>query len=88
MHEMSLLADLMRKLEDIARNENARAITRVSLKLGALAHISPDHLREHFEQAARGTSAENAALDIIASEDPNDPHAQEIRLDAVEVDTA
>ena len=36
----------------------------MKVKLGALVHISGEHFREHFEQAALGTPAEGARLDI------------------------
>ncbi|MCB1325628.1 MAG: hydrogenase maturation nickel metallochaperone HypA [Spirochaetales bacterium] len=87
MHEMSLLADLFRKIEAIAMSEEARRITKVKLKLGALAHISADHLREHFEEAAKGTAAEGCQLEIETNADTGDPNAQDILLESVEVET-
>jgi hydrogenase nickel incorporation protein HypA/HybF len=85
MHELTLLADIMRKIEGVADDEHATRVTAVHLQLGALAHISPDHLREHFEQAARGTRAEGARLEIEEIPDIEDEHAQDILLTAVEV---
>jgi hydrogenase nickel incorporation protein HypA/HybF len=58
----------------------------VKVKLGALAHISEEHFREHFEQAAAGTPAEGARLDIDVSADESDPHAQDILLQSVDVE--
>ena len=52
MHEFSLITDLMRKIGAIACEQGADRISRVRVKLGALAHISGEHFREHFEQAA------------------------------------
>jgi len=86
MHEFSLMADLLKKIQLIARQEDARQVKRVMVTLGALAHISPGHFREHFEQGTRGTVAEGAHLDIEVSNDANDPHAQEIRLVSIEVE--
>ena len=88
MHEMSLMADLFRKIETIAKDENAKRVTCVRVKLGALAHITPDHFREHFEQAAAGTVAEGAALEVEALTDESAPNAQDILLDSVDVDEA
>ncbi len=85
-HELTLLADIMRKVEQVASEEHASAVSAVSVELGALAHISPEHLREHFAIAARGTVAECARLDIDAREDITDPNAQEIILRSVEVE--
>ena len=85
MHELSLIADLMRKIEAVAREHQATRITGVRVKLGALSHISADHFREHFAQAARGTVAEGARLEIEVLTDMSDPHAQDILLDSVEI---
>lgn len=87
MHEASLMKDLMRKLEDVARAESARKIVGVSVWLGALSHMSAEHFAEHFEQAAAGTCAEGAKLSVTVSDDIDDEHAQDIRLENVEVDT-
>jgi hydrogenase nickel incorporation protein HypA/HybF len=86
MHEFSLIADLMRKISAIAYEQGADRISGVKVKLGALAHISGEHFREHFEQAALGTSAEGARLDIDVSTDESDPHAQDILLQSVDVE--
>jgi hydrogenase nickel incorporation protein HypA/HybF len=86
MHEFSLITDLMRKIGAIACEQNADRIAAVKVKLGALAHISGVHFREHFEQAAVGTPAEGARLDIEVSTDESDPHAQDILLQSVDVE--
>jgi len=85
MHELSLLKNLLHKINTIAEDNNSNKVIGVKVKLGALAHISPGHFREHFEQAVKGTIAEGAKLDIELLTDMSDPHAQEIILDSVEV---
>ncbi len=87
MHESSLIPDLMEKIEQVARENNARKVTSVELVIGALAGISPDHLKEHFDAAAAGTSAEGAELRVSVSEDALSEDAFAIRLQAVEVET-
>jgi hydrogenase nickel incorporation protein HypA/HybF len=87
MHEFSLLNNLMNKIETIAQEQKAKKVLGVKVKLGALAHISAGHFREHFERASQGTVADNAKLEIAVSDDINDPNAQEILLDSVEVET-
>lgn len=84
MHEMSLMSDLMRRVESVARQNGGR-VARVKVVLGALCNCSADHFREHFVHAAAGTLAEAAALDIEVSDDPAHPHAQDVRLDSIEV---
>ncbi len=85
MHELSLLKNLLRKIEDIARENGSDRVVAVVVKLGALAHISPEHLREHFETAIAGTIIEGADLQIELGADINDEHAQEIMLASVEL---
>lgn len=86
MHEMSLIHDLMRKIETIAREQNANRVAGVKVRIGALAHISADHFREHFEEEAKGTIADGARLEVEMLTDENDPHAQDILLDSVDVE--
>lgn len=85
MHEFTLLKGLLRKVESIAEENDTDRVIGVKVKLGALAHISPGHFREHFDQAVIGTVAEGARLEVEVLEDESDPHAQEIILDSVEI---
>jgi hydrogenase nickel incorporation protein HypA/HybF len=87
MHETSLIPDLLDKINKVARENNATKITAVELEIGALAGISPDHLREHFDQAAAGTPAEGAQLRIAVNDNLLAGDAFAIRLVAVEVDS-
>ena len=86
MHEHSLMAGLIQTIERIGREQNASKILGVRIRLGALSHISPDHLGEHFVQAAAGTMAEGAKLEIVEILDTSDPDAQEIILESVDVE--
>ena len=86
MHETALVRDVVRRIEDVARATGARRITGAKVWLGALSHLSAEHFREHFAVEARNTVAAGAALDIAVSDDPNDPHAQQVRLESVEVE--
>ena len=86
MHEFSLINDLMWKIDAIAREQGARRVGGVKVRLGALSHISPDHFREHFEAAATGTIAEAARLDIETLREEQDPYAQDTLLDSVEIE--
>lgn len=86
MHEMSLIHDLMRKIKTIATDQKATRVAGVKVRIGALAHISADHFREHFEEEAKGTIAEGARLEVEMLTDEKDPQAQDIILDSVEVE--
>lgn len=85
MHEHSLIANLLRKIDAVARQENAVRVVGVKVWLGALSHISASHFREHFEAGSRGGTADGACLDIEVSDDPDHPQAQDILLRSVEV---
>ncbi len=86
MHEQSLVKDLVRAAERLAREHGSRRVTRLRVRLGALAHLSPEHLREHFAIAVRGGVAEGAVLDIEMLTDPSDPRAQDLVLESADVD--
>lgn len=85
MHEQSLMNNLMNKILSLAEKEKATQVTKVSVKLGALSHMSPEHFKEHFNISAKGTIAENAAIDAQEDLDINDPNAQTILLKSIDV---
>jgi len=86
MHEHALMTDLMRAVLKAAELENARAVLGISVRLGALSHMTPAHFAEHFEDAAAGTIAEGAAIDAIVSDDIHDPFAASVLLLGIEVE--
>jgi hydrogenase nickel incorporation protein HypA/HybF len=86
MHETALVRDVVRRINELARAVNARRVTRAKVWLGALSHLSTEHFGEHFTVEARSTLAAGAVLDIEVSEDFDDPHAQHIRLESVDLD--
>lgn len=86
MHEETLLRDLKRKVEEVALSNDATHIRRISIWVGALAHISDDQLRRRWTDLVVGGVAEGAHLLISRSMDPDDPKAQSIVLTSVDVD--
>ncbi len=86
MHERALMKDVMRKIEEVALSGGATRVTCVSVRLGALSHLTPEHFREHFEDASRGTIAEGAEIDAILDVDIADPRARDVVLESVEVE--
>ncbi len=86
MHESGLITDLVAKIERLAHAQHFHHVTRVSVTVGALAGISPDHLRDHFAYATRGTVAEHALLDVVLLPDTGDPRAQGVWLESVQVE--
>jgi hydrogenase maturation protease len=87
MHERSLMTSLMRQIRAVAEAEGAARVVGIKVWCGALSHMSRGHFAEHFEQAAAGTIAEGAELDVTVSDDVADPRAQDIVLESVELET-
>lgn len=81
MHEIGLVANLLKKIEDLARLNEITKVTKVHLSLGQFPHISPQHLRDHFSMETQGSLAENAELDI---EIMSDGGASDIFLKSIE----
>ena len=85
MHESSVVSGLMRKIALLAREHDAEHVVGIRVRLGALSHFTPDHFREHFEDAARGTVAEGALVEVLQEDDIYDPNAQDVILDTVDL---
>lgn len=88
MHETGIVRDLVRRLERAAREAGAERVSGVAVWLGALSQFSPAHFREHFEEEARGTLAEGAALDIETSDDPAHTDAQGVVMRSIDLEIA
>ncbi|OUC14029.1 MAG: hydrogenase nickel incorporation protein HypA [Alkalinema sp. CACIAM 70d] len=86
MHEASLLKNLIETIHAIVMEQQGIRATSIKVQIGALSHLTPEHFRSHFHQAAQGTVAENARLEITALDNIKDPLAQEILLESVEVE--
>ncbi len=85
MHEFSLIKDLIQKIISIAHEQRASKVVAVTVKLGALSHISPEHFREHFVHASLGTISEGARLNIEFMTDVTDPQSQDVLIENIEV---
>ncbi|MDH7511470.1 MAG: hydrogenase maturation nickel metallochaperone HypA [Clostridiales bacterium] len=64
MHELSLIASLFEILEEKARDERAKKIVLVKLKVGKLAGAVPEFLETAFNIYKDGTIAREAILEI------------------------
>ena len=85
MHEKALMDDLMAKILAVSEAEGGVRVTRVTVWLGALSHFTPEHFREHFDDAARGTLAEGAQVEATLDGDISDTRAQGVVLESVVV---
>ncbi len=90
MHEAGLARDLIRRAEDLAVAEGARRVTAVTVRIGGLANVTGEHLREHFLNEAKGTLAEGAVVEVVegpsGEEAISDPHALDLLLVGIEVE--
>ncbi|MFO7980600.1 MAG: hydrogenase maturation nickel metallochaperone HypA [Candidatus Aminicenantes bacterium] len=64
MHELSLIANLFEIMEQKAKEKNAKKITYVKLKVGALSGAVPDLLETAFDIYKKDTIASDAKLEI------------------------
>lgn len=85
MHELSLVSSLLTRAEAAAISEGATRVTGLSVRLGALSHLSPNHLREHLAQASVGSMLEGAHVEVTIDMDTSSPTAQDIELLSVTV---
>ena len=85
MHEAGLIRDLLEKINELANREGATSVTRVTVWLGALSHISPEHFAEHFRNETVGSRAEGADLTVETSTDITHPQAQASLLRSIDI---
>lgn len=81
------MADLIRRIEDVAAANGSPRVTRVAVRLGALSHFTVAHFREHFVDAARGTVADGAEVSAVFDNDVTDARASGVFLESVNLET-
>jgi hydrogenase nickel incorporation protein HypA/HybF len=64
MHELSVCQGLLRQVQQVAADNEARVVERILLRVGALSGVEPPLLERAFEIARMGTVAETAELVI------------------------
>lgn len=67
MHELSVCLSLMQQVEQIARERNAKRVTRITLSVGPLSGVEPDLLQHAYPLATAETVAADAELVIETS---------------------
>ena len=80
MHEAGIADQILDIVVARAREAGAPRIIAIHLEAGALAAVSEDSLRFHWEQHAVGTPAEGAVLYLTEVDEPTD-----LRLVAIDV---
>jgi len=78
---------LMFAINQSARAHGAKRVKWVRVRIGAHCHLSAAHLQHHYDEAAAGTVAEGAQLEIIQDDNETSPHADIVVLDSLEIET-
>jgi hydrogenase nickel incorporation protein HypA/HybF len=64
MHELAICQGLIRQVERVAAENEAKAVARILLHVGKLSGVEPPLLERAFEIAQAGTVASEAELEI------------------------
>jgi hydrogenase nickel incorporation protein HypA/HybF len=64
MHETHLIKPIIKGISQHAREEKARRVTKVHLKVGKLLGVNEDSFTETFKVLSKGTMLENADLEF------------------------
>ena len=64
MHEYSIVQSLLDSCDGHVRQNNAKKVTKVVIKIGILSGVEPHLLNEAFEAFKQGTVCHEALLDI------------------------
>ena len=67
MHEISLAEGVLQLIEDAARRQKFSKVATVWLEIGQLAGVEVDAMKFCFDAVTRGSVAEGAQLEIIAT---------------------
>lgn len=68
MHEMSLAEGVLQVIEDSARSNGFTQVKTVWLEIGELSGADVEAMRFCFDAMVKGTLAEGARLEIVATE--------------------
>ena len=86
MHEAGIADRILDIVVARARDAGAPRIVAIYLEAGALAGVSEDALRFHWEQHAAGTPAEGAVLHFTEVDEPTDLRLVSIEVEDVETE--
>ena len=64
MHELGIVAEIVRVVEGIARKQNLTKIDTLVLQIGELASVVPYYVEQCYPAASFGTLLENTRLQI------------------------
>lgn len=64
MHELGIITNLFKIIEQVAEENHLATVSSVTLQLGKMQQIVPDMLTFAFNTVAQGTKAEGATLHV------------------------
>lgn len=64
MHEVSLMKNLLRTVEDAAEREGGGPVQVIHLRIGEMSGVNTDALSFAFEVLSKGTAAEGGRLEF------------------------
>ena len=67
MHEMHMVKDIFEDLLRLAKEQKAKKITKVYLRMGEYTEINGDILGFFFKEKGKGTLLEGASIEIEKS---------------------
>jgi len=80
MHEFKLVSDVFKSVLKTAEKNQAKKVTLVRFQVGENCHARPENIEFLFRQAARGSIADKAEVEITTI--PGD----ELILSSIQVD--
>jgi len=80
--------DLVARIEEVARAQQAGKIRTIRVWLGALSHMTESHFLDHFRIESKGSLAEGVEVEVELSHDLRDPNAQRVLLRSLDVEEA
>lgn len=64
MHELGIIAEVVRVVEDIARKQQLTKVETLVLQIGELSSVVPYYVEQCYPAASYGTLLENTRLEI------------------------
>jgi hydrogenase nickel incorporation protein HypA/HybF len=69
MHEIGLVNDIIDAIKSkLKDSKEASSIKKITIVIGELEHVTPEHFEFHFREHTKGTSFENAELSFRKAE--------------------
>ena len=64
MHELSVMMEVVKTVEEEARKNNVTKIKTLTLQVGEISSVVPEYIKDCYEAAFKQTMLEGAALEI------------------------